>query len=286
MGRRARQAGVAALLGSVLLASGAASAQSFPFTADATYYGPIDGGNCSFGVIESAVSPFLKIAAVGTPLYANSAPCGRFIEIDTSGATCAAPPCDFTGNRVVVMISDQLPSASPNLDLSELAFAQIANIDEGLLLNVRWRYVPGDHVGNIELHNTIGINPHFVHFVLQKHNLGITQVTVRDAVDPTWHAAVRDSANQWSVSTGQEFQPPLSVRITDIDGRVVTATDAVNSIAPSAVFDLGVQLNPPVAIPIGPLPGPVAALFLAILGSFRLCWRKHGRAIPSAALLH
>jgi hypothetical protein len=221
-------------------------------------------------VIPDAVSPFLKIAAVGTPLYADSSPCGRFIEIDTSTATCAAPPCDFTGRRVVVMISDQLPSAFPNLDLSEVAFAEISNVDEGLLLSVRWRYVPGDHVGNIELQNTTGINPFFIHFVLYKHNLGITQVAVRDAVDPTWHAAARDSANQWSVSTGQEFEPPLSIRVTDVDGRVVMATDAVTSLAPSAAFDLGVQLNAPVAVPTPTLVGPIAALILGVLGTLYL----------------
>ena len=256
-------------LGAAALLPSAVSAQTFPFTApNTTFYGPIDGGNCSFGVIPSAVSPFVKIVAAGTPLYADSSPCGRFIELDTSTATCAAPPCDFTGNRVVVMISDQLPSAFPSLDLSIEAFAELAHVDEGLLHDVRWRYVPGTHVGNMELHHTVGINPFFIHFVIEKHNLGITQGAVRDAVDPTWHPAARDSANQWSVSTGQEFRAPLSIQVTDVNGRTVTATDAVTSLAPSAAFVLGVQLNVATAVPTGALSGPLAALAIAVLGAF------------------
>lgn len=276
---RSNRGRVAALfmLSLALLAPAKASGQSFPFTGDATYYGPIDGGNCSFGVIPSAVSPFLKIVAFGTPIYADSSPCGRFIEIDTSTATCAAPPCDFTGDRVVVMVSDQLPSGSPNLDLSLPAFTELAHPDEGLLLGVRWRYVPGDHAGDIELHNTVGINPFFIHFVLQKHNFGITAVSVRDAVDPTWHVASRDIANQWSVSTGQTFQAPLSVRIKDVNGTVVTATDAVTSLAPSAVFDLGVQFNEPAAVPSGSLAGPLSVLTIGWLGT---TWLRRRSARP------
>jgi hypothetical protein len=259
-----------------LLTSGAASAQNFPFTADVTFYGPVAGGNCSFGVIPSGTSPFLRITAVGTPLYADSEPCGRFIEIDTTTASCAAPPCDFTGNRVVVMISDQLPAVSPDLDLSENAFSEIAHVDEGILLNVRWRYVPGTHSGDIELHNTPGITPFFIHFVIQKHNLGITEVSVRDAVDPTWHPATRDSANQWSVSTGQEFQPPLSIQITDVNGRMVTATDVVNSLAPSTKHDLGVQFDVSAAVPTGLLAGLIGALTMVAFGILEIR-RRRGR---------
>jgi hypothetical protein len=260
-----------------LLAPGAASAQNFPFTADVSFYSPIAGGNCSFGVIPGDTSPFLRVTAVGTPLYANSEPCGRFIEIDTTAASCAAPPCDFTGNRVVVMISDQLPSASPDLDLSENAFAEIAHVDEGILLGVHWRYVPGTHSGNIELHNTPGINSSFIHFVIQKHNLGITEVSVRDAVDPIWHPAARDSANQWSVSTGQEFQPPLSIQITDVNGGVVTAIDLVDSLAPSTVHDLGVQFEVPAVVPTGLLAGLIGALTMAAFGTLEIR-RRRGRA--------
>ena len=252
-----------------LLLSGTATAQTFPFTADATFYGPVAGGNCSFGVIESEASPFLRITAVGTPLYADSSPCGRFIEIDTTDASCAAPPCDLTGDRVVVMISDQLPEPVANLDLSELAFSELADVDEGVLLDVRWRYVHGTHTGTIELHNTVGVNPFFIHFVLQKHNLGITEVQVRDAIDPTWHAAVRDSANQWSVTTGQEFQPPLSIQIKDLSGQTLEATNAVGSLAPGAVFDLGVQSAAPQQVPTGPYASPLAALLIAASSALR-----------------
>lgn len=247
-------------------------AQTFPFTADATYYSAIDAGNCSFGTIGSGVSPFRRIVAVGTPLYDGSAACGRFIEIDTTDATCPGPPCNFTGSRVVVMVSDQLPSASPNLDLSEPAFGDLAPLVAGVLENVRWRYVPGEHAGNIELHTTASINSFFLHFVLHDHNLGITQVEVRDALDPTWYSAARDTANQWSVSLGQQFQAPLSVRVTDVDGGVVTSIDTFAAIAPSAIFDLGVQLAPAPSVPSGDVAGPVAIVCLAAVGGGAVLW--------------
>lgn len=258
--------------------------QEFPFSANVTFFGPVDGGNCSFGVIPENVSPFLRVAAVGTPLYAGSEPCGRFIEIDTTGASCAAPPCDFTGERVVVMISDQLVSAAPDLDLSEVAFAQIAHVDEGILLNVHWRYVPGTHAGHIELHHTPGINPNFIHFVLQKHNFGIAEVWVRDAVDPTWHSAARDSANQWSVTTGQTFVAPLSIRLTDVEGRTLTSIDAVGSLAPSSVHDLGVQFGPLALVSTGLLAGPLTALAMAALGGFALRRRRGLTSMRASAI--
>lgn len=254
-------------IGLMLTAAGAVRAQEFPSSADVTFFAPVGGGNCSFKEIPLEVSPFLRVAAVGTPLYAGSEPCGRFIEIDTTGASCAAPPCEFTGDRVVVMISDQLVSSAPDLDLSEVAFAEIAHVDEGVLHDVRWRYVPGTHLGDIELHNTEGSDPFFIHFVLQKHNLGISEVSVRDSVDPTWHVAARDSANQWSVDTGQAFQAPLSIQITDLTGRTVTAIAAVGSLAPSAVFDLGVQVGAPAVVPTGLFAAFVMALASAALGS-------------------
>lgn len=257
-------------LAAALLATAAATAQESPFRADATFFVPLEIGHCSFGAIPSDASPFLRVAALGTPLYAGSEPCGRFIEIDTTGASCVAPPCDFTGERVVAMVSDQLVSTEPDLDLSEVAFAAIAHVDEGVLLNVRWRYVKGTHEGSVELHTTPGINPNFIHFVLQKHNLGITTVSVRDSVDPTWHPAVRDLANQWSVSTGQTFLPPLSVRITDVAGRRVTALDAVDSLTPSATHDLGVQLGAPTVASTSDLARALAALTMAAMGRWIL----------------
>ncbi len=261
----------------LVLASQVTNAQSFPFTAHATWYEGIDGGNCSFGTIDTVGVPFGLIAAVGTPLYADSAACGRFIEIDAGAATCPGPPCGFTGNRVVVMISDQLFSTQPDLDLSEAAFGELAAPAAGLLQNVHWRFVTGSHAGNIQFVSTSGMNPWFLHFVLHDHNLGIAQVEVRDASGPTWRAATRDSANQWAVaSTGNAFVAPLSVRVTDIDGGVLTSTDAVGSLASNATHDLGVQTTTPVLVPSGSLVGPLAAALLTAAGSVVL-WRR-GRA--------
>ena len=259
-----------AWLAAPLLATAAATAQEFPFRADTTFFIPLEIGHCSFSAIPSDASPSLRVAALGTPLYAGSEPCGRFIEIDTTGASCVAPPCDFTGERVVAMVSDELVSTEPDLDLSESAFAAIAHVDEGVLLNVRWRYVEGTHEGAVELRTTPGINPNFIHFVLEKHNLGITTVSVRDAVDPTWHPAVRDLANQWSVSTGQAFLPPLSVRITDVAGRRVTAFDAVDSLTPSVTHDLGVQLGAPTVASMGDLARALGTLTMAVIGGWIL----------------
>lgn len=262
----------------LLLTAHGASAQTFPFAAQATWYEGIDGGNCSFGTIDTVDVPFGLIAAVGSPLYADSAACGRFIEIDTTGATCPGPPCGFTGERVVVMISDQLFSAQPDLDLSNAAFGALADPVAGLLQNVHWRFVPGTHPGNIQLVSTAGMNPWFLHFVLHDHNLGITQVEIRDAGSPVWRVATRDSANQWAVtSSGGAFVAPLSVRVTDVDGGVVTAIDAVGSLAANTSHDLGVQMATPIAVPSGSLVGPLAAALLAAAGSGVLWRRSRGR---------
>ncbi|PWA13622.1 barwin-related endoglucanase [Artemisia annua] len=80
-------------------------------------YGNVDQGN--------------MIAAANSGLFANRAACGtRYRVTCTSGTNSVPQPC--TGNSVDVTIVDLCPGCASNqIDLSQEAFAVIANRDAG-----------------------------------------------------------------------------------------------------------------------------------------------------------
>ncbi len=271
------------VVGAVLLMSAPAAAQSFPFTADVLFYTTIDSGACSFGVIQTSVAPFGLIAAADSAIFGGSAACGRFIEIDTAGATCPAPPCGFTGSRVLAMISDTTPETPPLFDLAQAAFEVLAPASEGRLDDVGWRYVPGTHAGNIRVESTASSNSFFYEFVIFDHNLGITQVEIRSSGSSTWQTASRNTANHFSVTGGAPLATPLSIRLTDIEGGVTTAIDVILSVNGAASADLGVQMQTGTPVPAGPVVGHLLAVALAVGGTVVL--RRARRAAAWTALI-
>lgn len=90
---------------------------SIYITASACY------GNKDYGVM---------IAAASDPLWANGAICGKVFNVTCTGPTNPVPhPC--TGKSVVVKIVDHCPGCGGTLDLSQEAFATIANTVAGII---------------------------------------------------------------------------------------------------------------------------------------------------------
>ncbi|WOL15197.1 EG45-like domain containing protein [Canna indica] len=97
-------------------------------TGEATFYTPPYVPSACFGFQDMGV----MIAAASPALYANGAACGRRYSVTCTGGTNSVPmPCK-TGTSVVVTIVDLCPGCTgTSLDLSQEAFAIIANPDAG-----------------------------------------------------------------------------------------------------------------------------------------------------------
>ncbi|XP_051120408.1 putative EG45-like domain containing protein 1 [Andrographis paniculata] len=74
----------------------------------------------------------VMIAAASDPLWENGAICGKTFKVTCTGPTNPVPhPC--TGKSVVVRIVDHCPGCGGTLDLSNEAFATIANPVAGII---------------------------------------------------------------------------------------------------------------------------------------------------------
>jgi hypothetical protein len=103
------------------------------FTGQATFYTEYVPSAC-FGFDESQFPPGPLIAAASPDLYNNGAICGSSYSITCTGAASGGSnPC--TGNpTVTVKVVDKCPGCHQNsFDLSQQAFAMIANVNAGRL---------------------------------------------------------------------------------------------------------------------------------------------------------
>ncbi|PWA87839.1 barwin-related endoglucanase [Artemisia annua] len=94
----------------------------------ATFYTPPYTPSACFGNQDQGN----MIVAVNSGLYANGAACGTRYSVTCTGGTNAGVPQPCTGNSVDVTIVDLCPGCASNqIDLSQEAFAVIANTDAG-----------------------------------------------------------------------------------------------------------------------------------------------------------
>jgi hypothetical protein len=103
------------------------------FTGQATFYTEYVPSAC-YGSDQSPFPPGPLIAAASSDLYNNGAICGSSYSITCEGAASGGSnPC--TGNpTVTVKVVDLCPGCHQNsFDLSEQAFAKIANVNAGRL---------------------------------------------------------------------------------------------------------------------------------------------------------
>ncbi|XP_026657868.1 putative EG45-like domain containing protein 1 [Phoenix dactylifera] len=82
------------------------------------------------------------IAAASDPIYDNGAACGRQYSVTCTGPTNEGVPHPCTGASVTVTIVDRCPSpgCQATLDLSEQAFAAIADLNAGKI-NIEYTLV-------------------------------------------------------------------------------------------------------------------------------------------------
>lgn len=80
----------------------------------------------------------VMIAAASDPLWDNGAICGKTFTVKCTGPTNPVPhPC-YDGTEVTVKIVDHCPGCGGTLDLSQEAFAAIANPVAGVIKIDYW----------------------------------------------------------------------------------------------------------------------------------------------------
>ncbi len=117
-----------------------------------------------------------------------------------------------------------------HLDLSEAVFAAVADpVGGGTWPD--WEIVErpvGD--GNISVTNKDGVNPWWYAVFALDLRHGVSTLEIRDSADPQWRPGKRQFYNAFVVTGGDPLTLPLSVRLTDVAGNTVTATDLVTNL--------------------------------------------------------
>jgi hypothetical protein len=215
--------------------------------AQASAYPPGVGNACSL-----PLPPDDLYAAASDDDYAGSQICGRCARI--------------TGpeGSVTVRFVDRCPRCpAGDLDLSEAAFAAIADPEDGLA-PISWETVACD-VGAAPMQLVFQASHEFYLKVqVRDHRHGIASVELRQG--DAWLAMARTSDDHFE-RAGGSFAAPLSFRIEDVHGQVVES-DPV-AIVNDTPQDAGVQLVP------CPEPGRVAGL--AALAAVASLPRARGR---------
>ena len=171
----------------------------------ATYYDATGAGACSFDASPSD----LMVAAMDAPEYDNSAVCGEFVSVTGPKGT------------IQVRIVDLCPECQAgHLDLSQQAFAQIADLPQGVV-PITWQVVSPPLAGPIAYHFKDGSNQWWTAVQIRNHRNPIAKFEYLNAPNQ-WVSVPRTSYNYF-VQTNPGMGPgPYTFRVTDAYGNVLS----------------------------------------------------------------
>jgi expansin (peptidoglycan-binding protein) len=189
--------------------------------------------NCGFQVLGENPDVVAHVAtgngqffgAMDAADYDTAAVCGACVEVTRDGS-----------KKVVVTIVDQCPGCQAgHIDLSEQAFLQIGAASEGYLGTgnggavgtISWRYVACPVTEDVSYVLKDPTNQYWNQILVQSHRYAIDKVEVQ--VSGQWVSAVRQSYNYWQPGNGNMGTPPYQVRVTDINGDVISAQLALTA---------------------------------------------------------
>ncbi|MFD8008844.1 expansin EXLX1 family cellulose-binding protein [Streptomyces sp. NPDC058955] len=190
----------------------------------ATAYKAADGnGACLFGPSDD-----LMVAAMNTTDYETSRACGAYVLVRAAN-----------GASVTVRITNEcpLPCAPGQLDLSEQAFAALADLKVGRL-PVTWSLLSPGTLGPLSLRYKTGSSPHWCGIQVIGHRNPVERLEVR--TPQGWRQLPRTAYNYFLSADGGGCGG--SIRITDIYGERLTV-DGI-AVKPDVVQPTRVQFAP------------------------------------------
>jgi expansin len=169
----------------------------------ATYYFATGDGACLFGPSPSD----LMVAAMDTQYFDDSAFCGAYIHV-------VGPQ-----GEVTVRIVDWCPNClSSHVDLSQEAFAQIADISQGIV-PITWQIVSPEIPGPIAYHFKDGSNQWWTAVQIRNHRNPIAQFEYHNGSQ--WVSVPRTAYNYFVQTNPGMGTGPYTFRVTDIYGNVL-----------------------------------------------------------------
>jgi expansin (peptidoglycan-binding protein) len=178
----------------------------------ATYYAADGSGNCGFDPSPND----LNVAAMNAAEYAGSAVCGECVSI--------------TGPKgnVTVRIVDQCPDCEKgHLDLSQQAFAQIADVSAGRV-PITWKVVACNVTGSIEYRVKDGSSQYWTALQVRNSRLPVAKMELQSG--GSWVDIGRATYNYFVVTSGVG-PSSYQVRVTAVDGQ--TLVDTLPAVQPS-----------------------------------------------------
>jgi expansin (peptidoglycan-binding protein) len=200
--------------------------------ASVTYYYFAQGSsevNCSYAITGSNPDKVAHIVtgdgqyfgAMNTTDYNNSAMCGACVEVTRDG-----------NRKVVITIVDQCPVATNpkcqkgHIDLSVAAFDQIGNRgggegylgtgNGGMAGNISWKYVECPIESEVTFRLKEPDNANWNQLLVQGHKFPLQSVEING--QPT----TRQAYNYWEPPDGDMGKEPYEVKVTDVNGGVIT----------------------------------------------------------------
>jgi expansin len=172
----------------------------------ATYYAATGEGNCSY----DATPADLDVVALDTRQYAAGAWCGACLRVEGPKGV------------VKVRVVDSCPSCESrtHIDLSESAFAKIANIADGRV-PVRFQFVTCAVSGPLSYRFKEGSNEWWTAIQVRNHPAPIK--TLEAKVAGAWSPLTRSDYGYFIADKGLG-KGPYELRVTSIDGRSLVDT--------------------------------------------------------------
>ncbi|MFI8499992.1 expansin EXLX1 family cellulose-binding protein [Streptomyces sp. NPDC085524] len=170
----------------------------------ATAYAAGDGdGACLFGPSND-----LMIAAMNTTDYESSRACGAYVRVRAA-----------SGASITVRITNEcpLPCAPGQLDLSEQAFAKLADPRLGRI-PITWSLLSPRTSGTLSIRYKTGSSPHWCGIQVIDHRNPVARLEVRTAKG--WRRLPRTDYNYFLSADGSGCGGAM--RITDIYGEQLT----------------------------------------------------------------
>ena len=170
----------------------------------ATYYNATGAGACLFDPSPED----LMVAAMNAEEYDNAAYCGAYIHV-------IGPE-----GSVTIRIVDLCPECKAgHLDLSQEAFAQIADLPLGIV-PITWQLISPDLDGPIAYHFKDGSNQWWTAVQIRNHRNPIAKLEYLDGGQ--WISVPRTAYNYFVQTEPGMGVGPYSFRVTDLYGNVLT----------------------------------------------------------------